>query len=304
MNQFPPPGARLAIALATACLGLSASSAAAQPQTPESPPPVRNVVYAERDEGVKLLCDIYLPEGPGPFPGVLCVHGGAWAAGSKSQLAHVGQMLGERGYVAVAINYRLAPQYKYPAQLEDVRDAARWMRSQAGKYRIDPDRIGGLGYSAGAQLIAVLGLSAGSLAGPPQPSDQELPVSLRAMVCGGTPCDFRQLPEHSTALAYWLGGTRAQQPERYRAASPASFVRAGAPPAFFFHGQSDALVPLANVQSMVQQLKQAGSVAELHVVPESGHIAAFFDIDGYRRAIDFLDKHLQPDQTPQTGSGN
>ncbi|HEX6963228.1 MAG TPA: alpha/beta hydrolase, partial [Lacipirellula sp.] len=99
-------------------------------------------VYVERDSG-PLKADIYVPEGEGPFPGVLVVHGGAWRMGTRGQLAGVAQQLAEHGFTAVAISYRLAPQFKFPAQIEDCRDAVRWMRTNAHRLKIDPERIGG-----------------------------------------------------------------------------------------------------------------------------------------------------------------
>src|SRR5215213_6757666 len=117
---------------------------------------LRNQVFAERDSG-PLAADVYRPHGEGPFPAMLVVHGGAWRMGARADFAAIAHSLAEHGYTAVAIDYRLAPTYKFPAQIYDCQAAVRWMRSHAAELKIDPNRIGGFGYSAGGHLVALLG---------------------------------------------------------------------------------------------------------------------------------------------------
>ena len=195
--------------------------------------------YVERESG-PLKADVYVPKGKGPFPGVVVVHGGAWYLGTRAQLAGFAQQLATRGITAVAISYRLAPTYKFPAQIEDCKEAVRWMRSQAKRLKIDPERIGGFGYSAGAHLAALLGTTDAKdgLEGDSQLSGK-LSTRLLAVAGGGAPCDFRSLPLDLEMLSFWLGGTRRQQSEKYRQASPAAFVTPDDPPMFFFHGEED-----------------------------------------------------------------
>ncbi len=119
---------------------------------------VPDQVYAERDSG-PLKADLYVPQGEGPFPAMIIIHGGAWATGTKEQLAGVAKALARLGYTSAAISYRLAPQHQFPAQIYDCQAAVRWLRANAAKYKIDPDRIGGYGYSAGGELVALLGRS-------------------------------------------------------------------------------------------------------------------------------------------------
>lgn len=251
--------------------------------------------YVERDGG-PMKADVYVPKGEGPFPGVVVVHGGAWKMGSRVQLAGVAQILAEHGMVAVAISYRLAPQYKFPAQIEDCKAAVRWMRAEATRLKIDPEHIGGFGYSAGAHLVSLLGTTSPEdglegvedLAGLPG-------TRLQAVAAGGTPCDFRPIPNDVDGLAFWLGGTQGELPEQYRLASPAAFVTSDDPPFFFFHGETDQLVPLLSPEHMCQDLKAAGVPAELHVVPKLGHIACALNRDAVDRAVGFLESHLGAD---------
>lgn len=249
--------------------------------------------YVERDSG-PMKADVYVPRGEGPFPGVVVVHGGAWRMGSRVQLAGVAQILAQHGMVAVAISYRLAPQYKFPAQIEDCKAAVRWMRAEATRLKIDPEHIGGFGYSAGAHLVSLLGTT-GPSDGLEGVADQaSLPgTRLQAVAAGGAPCDFRPIPNDVDGLAFWLGGTQGELPEQYRLASPAAFITPDDPPFFFFHGEGDELVPLVSPTHMCDGLHAAGVHAELHVVPKIGHIACALNRDAVDRAVAFLAANLQ-----------
>jgi acetyl esterase/lipase len=258
----------------------------------------RNVVYAQREERA-MKADVYVPNGPGPFPAVLVVHGGAWAVGHKTDLQHVGRRLAEHRYTAVLISYRLAPKHKFPAQLEDCLTAIRWMRSSANRYKIDTARIGGYGYSAGGHLMALVGTTADARdAERPRVSGGYLNDSLQAVVVGGGPCDFRGIPDEDAMLRYWLNATRAADPTVYEHASPARFVSANDPPMFFFHGTADKLVPLAGVESMAKSLQEVGVPAELCVLAGQGHLRAMFDEAALSKSIAFLDRHLKGQPTP------
>jgi acetyl esterase/lipase len=252
---------------------------------------IRNVVYAQV-AGEQLLTDVYRPSGDESHAAVLVVHGGAWTFGNKAQLAFVARQFAQNGFCAVAINYRLAPKHRFPAQLEDCLAAVAWMRTNAERYRIDPTRIGGYGYSAGGHLVALMATGA-----TPKPAEAgnlgPAACPLQAVVAGGTPCDFRGLPPEDRGLAYWLGGPRKEQEALYRLASPAQHVSARCPPMLFFHGEQDSLAPLLSVKAMSAQLLQAGAISELHVVPQKGHLFAMFDEEALRRSVEFLKRHLQ-----------
>jgi acetyl esterase/lipase len=253
---------------------------------------LRGRTYVKRDTG-PLEADVYVPRGAGPFPGMLVVHGGAWRIGSRAQLASAASKFAEDGYTAVAISYRLAPQSVFPAQIYDCQAAVRWMREHAAEFKIDPKRIGGFGYSAGGQLVALLGTlgdddykEKGIAADAPS-------ARLQCVLAGGAPCDFRDLPPNVSMLSYWLGGTRAEKPENYRDASPANFISKYDPPMYFFSGEDDALVPIASPRRMVDLLQKAGLTAEMHAVPHAGHIQTLFDPGAVQDALAFADKQLK-----------
>lgn len=287
-----------------ACGLLSATAAAQEADRPEVTVR-RNLVYAS-PAGEDLLLDAYLPPGDGPFPAVLVVHGGAWRLGNKGQLSAYARALGENDIAAFAIDYRLAPRHHFPAQIEDCRSALRWIADNAETYHIDIARLGGVGYSAGGHLVALLGaedpqsaeaapVADGDAArggGSPADAKSDLP-RLCVVAAGGAPCDFRDFPERWDSLAYWLGGSRRELPDVYREASPAAHVSADDPPMFFYHGASDLLVPRQSPQAMVDALKAAGVEAEIYLAPGSGHIATTADAEALRRGFEFLAKHLK-----------
>ena len=248
----------------------------------------RNVEYARVGEA-RLLLDAYVPKRKTPMPGVLVVHGGAWRFADKTELAFYARELAERGFVAFAIDYRLAPTHKFPAQIDDCRSAVRWIRTNAKKYRVDPQRIGGIGYSAGGQLVALSGTT--GKAGDAKAG--KIDTRLQAVVAGGTPCDFRGVPANAALLSYWLGGTRAQMPQKYRDASPIAFVSKSSPPMFFYHGSNDALVPRSSPQEMVKALKEQKVAAELLVLPRMRHMNAPLSRQARLRSWTFFEKHLK-----------
>jgi len=260
---------------------------------------VPDQVYVERESG-PLKADVYLPHGDGPFPAMIVVHGGAWATGTKAQLAGIAQGLAKLGFATAAISYRLAPQDKFPAQVYDCQAAVRWLRANAEKYKVDPNRVGGYGYSAGGHLVALLGaMDDDDFREPGVPADAPS-ARLQLVVAGGAPCDFRMLPGDSTRLAYWLGGTPGEKPDAYRDASPTNYVTSDDPPMFFFHGAADELVPIRSPQRMVDKLKQVGVPVEFCEIAGAGHMAAVIDRPAMLQAVAFAQRNLKA-MTPAVG---
>ncbi|MFO0789565.1 MAG: alpha/beta hydrolase [Pirellulales bacterium] len=256
---------------------------------------LRSRTYVTRDTG-PLEADVYMPHGEGPFPGMLVVHGGAWRVGTRAQLAGIAARFAEHGYTAVAISYRLAPASPFPAQLYDTEAAVRWMRTNAKELRLDPNHIGGFGYSAGGHLVALVGaLADGQLAehgaGADSPSTR-----LQCVLAGGAPCDFRDMALNNAILAYWLGGTRGQRPDNYRDASPTNFVTNDDPPMYFFSGEADVIVPISSPRRMFEALRAAGVATEFYPIKDAGHILALFDQSAIDRSITFADKYLKAGQ--------
>lgn len=247
----------------------------------------RSVTYANFGDDEELLCDVYVPEGEGPFPAILMIHGGAWRSGTKLHMKGHAESAAEKGFVAVAINYRHAPQHRWPAQIDDCRQALEWMIDQAEKYQIDPQRIALWGYSAGGHLATYIATRREEVA--PR-------VAIQCVVCGGGPVDLTVYPKDFPFLVYFLGATRRQAPERYKEASPITHLTRNDPPIFFYHGENDLLVPLTGVEKMVEKAKRMGVRCELMLVPQKEHILTFFDQDSFDRGLEFIEQQMKQDR--------
>lgn len=247
----------------------------------------RDLSFTSADWPQPLLLDVYRPEGAGPFPAVLLIHGGAWKRGDRAQVESLAERIASRGYVVVNTTYRLVPKYVFPAQLLDVQEALRWMRTTGPEFGVDTQRIGTFGYSAGGHLAAL----AGHIAGDPAQGDPQTRV--RAIVAGGTPSDLTKYPGGSLVPAF-IGGSREEKLETYRAASPVTHVNPGDPPVFIYHASLDDLVPLDHATDYQALLDRSGIPNELFIIRGHGHITGFFaDGAAVEAALAFMDRHLR-----------
>ncbi len=245
------------------------------------------IVYAKVKER-ELLLDAYLPHGKEIRPAILVVHGGAWKMGNRKQLRAYATALAKRGFACFAIDYRLAPDHKFPAQIEDCRSAVKWIRQHASEYKVDPTRLGAIGYSAGGHLVSLLGTT-GEAAND---ANGNIDMRLQAIVAGGAPTDFRWFPDNGRWAEYWMGGDLKTVPEKFRNASSAAFVDKNDPPTFFFNGDKDKLVPLVWSKTCFELLKQHGVKTEMHVVEGAGHMQAAADKEVLQKAAEFLEAEL------------
>ncbi|MCZ6792441.1 MAG: DUF1080 domain-containing protein [Planctomycetota bacterium] len=231
------------------------------------PPGVRfepNIAYRQGNEAWRL--DLALPEdrGDSPRPGLVFVHGGGWRSGDKRRGYFLEGALdyARKGYVCITVNYRLTGDAPFPACVEDVKCAVRWFRANAGKYNVDPKRIGGYGNSAGAHLVAMLGLAgrdAGLEGDGPHAEQSSL---LNAVCASATPTDFLHWKGRGNGgflRTGLLGGPEATFRERARKASPITHVHAGAPPFLVFHGTADRTVPVGQGDRFVKALRDTGA---------------------------------------------
>ena len=268
--------------------------------------------YAEKD-AERRVCDVYLPNAPaanGGRPAIILVHGGGWTVGDKWTMSGYSRSLAEAGYVTVNINYRLAPQYQFPAQVDDVRQALIWTVENAKRFSIDPQRLALCGYSAGGHLSALVGV----LGDEPlevQQKASDWPVNdprwdrlprVVAVCAGGAPCDFRELPPENEMLAYFLGGSRAEKPQAYQAASPTAHVSAGDPKTQIIHGEEDVLVPIATSRNFHQALSQLGVDSYFQMIEDRGHLLTFIHPETKLTLMNFFRETLGSPQRPQDGS--
>ncbi|HEX4613295.1 MAG TPA: alpha/beta hydrolase, partial [Urbifossiella sp.] len=148
-----------AAALVLAALAVPAGRGQQPPAVPADVTFETGIEYANPD-GQHLQLNLARPKtGAGPFPAVVCIHGGGFRAGKREGYDGLIVKLAQKGYVAATVSYRLAPKYPFPAAVHDTKAAVRWVRANAAKYQIDPDRIGVTGSSAGGHLAQFLGVT-------------------------------------------------------------------------------------------------------------------------------------------------
>lgn len=229
-----------------------------------------------------LLADVYHRPGGPPAPAVLLIHGGSWAEnGSRWTMTPIAKALVRRGYLVVNVSYRGTPSDRYPAPIEDLREAIRWMRSHAARYGIDGDRIATYGFSAGAHLAAQVALQDGN------------PSQVRAIVAASGPFNL-SLDPGGEAVRGFLGGTRNQIPDRFREASPVNHVTRSSPPIFLYHGTRDRLVPPEHASQMAAAYRKQGFDTTVHWLEGRKHAGVLlFPGKAVEEAIDFLDIRLK-----------
>lgn len=252
--------------------------------------------------GRELRCDVYTPPArPAAAPGVLLLHGGSWRTGDRTQLRGYGILLGRAGYVCVAADYRLADEAPWPAQIEDVKAAIRWMRASAPRLGIDPDRLVAHGNSAGGHLALLAAGTPGDAALESDGGDAAVPTDLAAVVAIYPPVKLHRVPTELFAPPSEDETDEAAAREAGRQASPVTHVSTGFPPTLLVHGDADEVVPVEASLTMHAALRQAGVPVELHLYPEQPHA---FDADPAfgRRCADaiafFLERYVGGDTAP------
>lgn len=239
-----------------------------------------DIPYRKATDGVKApdhwKLDLAMPkEGKGPFPLVICVHGGAWRAGNRKQTSTLMKQFAQRGFVSATISYRLVGVAKFPAQIEDCKAAVRFLRARAKKYRINPDKVGAIGFSAGGHLVSLMGVADGKakLEGDGGNADQSSRV--QAVVSFFGPTDFinKSWSEQveKLLLVPFLGGSYKDAKKTYVKASPLTYVSKDDPPHLFFHGDKDTLVGIHHSKDMAAALKKIDVPAEVVVMEGVGH---------------------------------
>ena len=261
----------------------------------------KNIEYSNPDDQHLQLNMARPKEGTGPFPAVICIHGGGFRAGTRESFNGLCLQLAERGYVAVTVSYRLAPKYQFPAAVYDVKAAVRWMRANAEKYQIDPDRIGTTGGSAGGHLAQFLGVTSGVKKFEGDGGNAEYSSSVKCVVNFYGPSDFTKSYDASVdakdVLPLFLGGNLEQERHRHIESSPLYWVTPEAAPTLFVHGTKDAYVAHEQAGWIVERMKAADVEATLMTIEDGDH--------GFRTSspevkqqiekarFEFFEKHLK-----------
>ncbi|MBN9413941.1 hypothetical protein ABS71_21250 [bacterium SCN 62-11] len=229
---------------------------------------LHNLVYSTPD-GHENVLDLDLPEeGAGPFPLVIMIHGGGWSSGSRENFT--APELVEDGFAVATIDYRLAPEFKFPAYIQDVKAAIRFLRSHAAQYQLNPDKVGLWGSSAGAHLAVLAGLS--DKPGPWDVGENlEVPSNVQAVVDWFGPTSFQGLENASESAKNTVKQAFGDDSLLWRQASPLFLVHRGAPPFLIMHGLQDKLVPFSQSEQLYGSLRAAEVSAKLVPVQHAGH---------------------------------
>ncbi|WP_323815922.1 alpha/beta hydrolase [Cellvibrio sp. NN19] len=207
----------------------------------------KNLTYV-RYGSRELQLDLYIPKQPANSPsdkrtpGVVLVHCGGWQAGYRTHLTPMAIELAKAGYVAATITYRLAPEAKYPAAVNDVKAALRWLRTNADQYHVDPTRIAVGGSSAGGQIASLTGMTNGLQRFDPQAqqsqvsSDAQLILNIDGLsdFTSAEARKFEDVPGRSAA-ALWFGGQYLEKRDLWHEASPTYYVGESSPPILFLN---------------------------------------------------------------------
>jgi acetyl esterase/lipase len=256
------------------------------------------VEYSNSDDQ-HLKLDIARPKtGDGPFPAVLCIHGGGFRAGNRESYDALCIKLAERGYVAATMTYRLAPKYKFPAAVHDTKAAVRWLRANAAALKINPDKIGVTGGSAGGHLAQFLAVTRDvpRFEGTGGNANQSSHIACVVNFYG--PSDFTKSYGKSVdaaqVLPLWLGGDLETAHGLHIQASPLYWVTPAAAPTLCIHGTDDKYVAHEQAVWIVDKLKAADAEAELLTLPGAGHGFKGRDAETAEQAMfAFFDKHLK-----------
>jgi acetyl esterase/lipase len=252
-----------------------------------------------------LKLDLYLPAAvrvERGVPVVVLVHGGGWRSGFRSEFAPMAMRLAQRGYAAVTVSYRLSGEALYPAAIHDVRAAVRWVRTHAGEYRLDPQRIALAGGSGGGQIASLAGVTGHLDKFDPGAATSSVSSSVQAIVTIDGLSDFTSEAaraneddpsKHPSAAGAWFGGRYAEKTALWQEASPIRYVRPGMAPILFV----DSAQPRFAVgrDEMVAKMKEVGASSRVALLPDTPHSFWMFDpwlqptVDA---TVSFLDEQM------------
>jgi acetyl esterase/lipase len=233
-----------------------------------------DVVYAKAGDAELKLDLARLADGKGPFPCVVCLHGGGWRFGNKRDLRGWIEVLARHGYVAASVGYRLAPGSTFPAQIEDAKTAVRFLRANAAKYGIDKDRFAALGYSAGGHLACLLGLTDEKCGfeGKECPDESS---RVQAVVNYFGPTDLSAFGKDAAAqrgmIGPFIGAKFEEKPAAHERASPMKYVTRDAPPFLILHGTRDGIVPIEQSRRLAARFNELGVSYRFVEVEGEGH---------------------------------
>lgn len=211
--------------------------------------------------------DVYFPDSGGPWPALVYVHGGSWIHGDKSEALMFAREMASQGYLVVSIDYRLYPAGTFPAMIQDVKCAIRFLRANSGQYNLDPARIAAIGPSAGGHLVSLLGTSDPS-AGWDVGEHLDQSSRVQAVIAMAAVTDLTQRFPNADIETMKLIGFGEHN---ILLASPINHVTADDPPFLLIHGDRDTVVPVEQSQLMYDRLVQENVPVQLVIVKNANH---------------------------------
>ena len=226
-----------------------------------------NIEFATVDDGEKLTLDAWVPEGPGPFPAVIVVHGGGFVNGDKqTYVKPLFEPLRNSGFAWFTINYRLAPKVHFPVPYQDLGRAIKWVKANAKQYKVDVSKIALMGESAGASIVNYVAVR-------PGPGEE-----VSAVVSLYSVNDWTQRSKQrdglGSNLSKLLGLPQELTPstlEKLKEISPITYLSKNTPPFYLIHGTRDFQVPYDQSVLMCEEMRAVGAKCELLTLPGGGH---------------------------------
>ena len=256
-----------------------------------------DIEYAHPDNQFLKLNLARPKDASGPLPAVVCIHGGGFRAGDRKGWDGRCKQLAERGYVAVTVEYRLAPKSQFPAAVQDCKAAVRWLRLNADKYHVDPDRIGVAGDSAGGHLAQFLGVTGDvhDFDGDQNPGPES---RVACVVNFYGPSDitktYGKSVDAAEVLPLFLGGDVRHERTRHVLASPLYWVTPDAAPTLLIHGTEDKYVNYEQAQWIYERLREAEVDVQFLTLQGAGHGFKGEDAAKAEAAMfEWFDKHLK-----------
>lgn len=296
--MFSPTLRMLVLAGCVLFFPSSPSWAQKAPTVPEDVIFETGIEYTNPDDQ-HLQLNIARPKkGDGPFPTIICIHGGGFRAGNRAGYDSQCIRLAQQGYVALTVSYRLAPKFPFPAAIHDTKAAVRWVRANAEKYHIDPNQIGVTGGSAGGHLAQFLGVTSDVKEFEGEGGNPKESSKVKCVVNVYGPSDFTKSYGKSVdaaeVLPLFLGGNLETAKPQHIRASPLYWVTPNAAPTLCIHGTEDKYVAHEQAVWIVDRLKASSVEAELLTLEGAGHGFKGKDVETAEKAmISFFDKHLK-----------